>query len=185
MRAVTTGKLCNTVPALRTRLAHLLALCAVAACGGATWDGQVYRDREAAYRVGAIGPGWRVLDLEGHNDLSWGHEALAAVVQVNARCDPADDIPLPTLRNHLLFGFTDRQIHAEGRVTLDGREALVTHAAARLDGVERELLLTVLKKDGCVYDLALVAPPGRRFEEARAAYDRVVAGFTTRVRGSR
>jgi hypothetical protein len=64
-------------------------------------------------------------------------------------------------------------------VPLDGREALRSHVVAKLDGVPRELLLTVMKKDGCVYDFALVAPPGGGFGQAHQAYDGVLESFAT------
>ena len=94
-----------------------------------------------------------------------------------ASCDPDLDIPLSSLRNHLLIGFTERELRDERLVPLDSREALRTHLVAKLDGVPREMVLTVLKKDGCVYDFALVAPPGGEFERARGDYERLLAGF--------
>jgi len=162
------------------QLALLLLACLadLTACGGGgTYRGGEFSDDEAAYRVGAPGDGWRQVDVEGQNDLAWAHDELSAVIQVNASCDPALDIPLPALRNHLLIGFTDRHVEREERVEVATREALRTHLRARLDGVPRELVLTVLKKDGCVYDLALVAPPGERYDAARRGYDALVAGF--------
>ena len=148
------------------------------ACGGgATLQGDTYTDAEARYRIGRPGEGWQALDVEGQNDLAWSHADLAAVIQVNASCDPDLDIPLPVLTNHLLIGFTEREIRSEERVPLDAREALRTHVVAKLDGVPREMVLTVLKKNGCVYDFALVAPPGSRFERARQAYEAMIGGF--------
>ena len=89
-----------------------------------------------------------------------------------------EDVPLPALTKHLLFGFTERQVQSQERIPLDGREALVTHAMAKLDGVPRELVLVVLKKNGCVYDFALAAPH-ETFERARHDYEALVAGFRT------
>ena len=62
---------------------------------------------------------------------------------------------------------------------MDGREALRTVARAKLDGVPRELELVVLKKDGCVYDFALVAPPGRPFTDAQATFRAMLDSFRT------
>ncbi len=166
--------------ALRTLI--LLALFAVlpacgAARGGSFGDG-TYRDSEATYAVGELGSGWERISVDDQNDLAFRHEGHGAIVQVNASCDPALDIPLEALTNHLLIGFTEREdVEPQERVPMDEREALRTHLRAKLDGVPRELLLHVLKKDGCVYDFALVAPPGGGFDGARPAYEAMLRGF--------
>jgi hypothetical protein len=74
------------------------------------------------------------------------------------------------------MGFTDRQTVSQSRGTLDGREALRTQLAARLDGVPVELVLVVMKKDGCVYDFTYLSPVGRLAERV-AAFDRLLADF--------
>lgn len=158
----------------------LAALIVGGGCGGGgSYRAGRYTDAEAAYRIGDPGEGWRRVGVEDQNDLAWAHDALSAVVQVNASCDPDLDIPLVALTNHLLIGFTDRDLESQEIIAMDSREALRTHVRARLDGVPREILLHVLKKDGCVYDFALVAPPGERFGSARTGYESLVAGFAT------
>ena len=64
---------------------------------------------------------------------------------------------------------------------MDGREALRTHLLAKLDGVPREILLQILKKDDCVYDFGLITPTGGAFESALGDFDQLLAGFTTDV----
>ena len=80
----------------------------------------------------------------------------------------------------ILTAFSQREIVEQVLVPVDGREALRTHVVAKLDGVPRELLLHVVKKNGCVYDFALVAPPGERFAQSRASYETVLQSFETR-----
>ena len=160
------------------RLAVLLV--ATAACGGAHYQGDLYDDGEARYRLASPEQGWSAVDVERSVDLAWTHRELAAVMSANARCNPALDIPLVALTNHLLIGFTDRELLNQELVPMDGREAMRTHVTAKLDGVPRELLLTVLKKDGCVYDFHLAAPPGPRFGRAKPIYEQLVESFATR-----
>lgn len=156
----------------------VLLLVTVGACARTgTLDGEVYRGTETTYHIGPLGPAWTRVDVDGHNDLAFSHETHGAIVQVNSSCDPALDIPLEALTRHLFIGFTERELHSQRRVPMSAREALRTHATAKLDGVPRELLFHVLKKDGCVYDFALVAPPGDRFERARGDYERFLADF--------
>jgi hypothetical protein len=166
---------------MRHVVATALSLAALLGCaGGGQLQGQVFRDAEARYRVGALGGGWDRIDM-GDNDLAWHHDAIGAIVQVNATCDPFQDVPLTALTNHLLIGFTERRWRSSQVVPLDGREALRSHVVAKLDGVPRELLFYVLKKNECTYDFALIAPPGTSYERAEPDFERFVAGFTTEV----
>lgn len=160
-------------------LSLLCSLGLATACGGPTLRDGVYRDEEARYRIGELGPGWSTLSVADQNDLAWHNDALGAIVQVNAVCDPGRDVPLTALTNHLLIGFRERQVVTEAYVPMDGREALRTHVVATLDGVPRELLLYVMKKDDCVYDFALITPPGDSFLRAQPTFERFVGGFST------
>ncbi len=149
------------------------------ACSGSQYRAGVYEDGDARYSLQAPGSEWSRLELAGQNDLAWRNDSLAAIIQTNASCNPSQDIPLVALTNHLLIGFTEREVATQDLVSLDGREALRTHVRAKLDGVTRELLLVVLKKDGCVYDFALVAPPAS-FSGARSTYETMLGSFGTR-----
>ncbi len=168
------------VRALRYRTIMALGvLLAFPGCGASgSFQGGTYRDTEASYTLGEMGAGWERVSVGDDNDLAFRHPGHGAMVQVNASCDPALDIPLEALTNHLLIGFTEREdVDPQERVPMDDREALRTHVLAKLDGVPRELLLHVLKKDGCVYDFALVAPPGQGFDAAVPEYEAMLAGF--------
>lgn len=155
------------------------SLIALLGCGGARLRGNVYTDSEARYRVGPLSSAWSALEVEGQNDLAYHHDAIGALVQVNATCDPDSDVPLTALTNHLLIGFTERDVREQRVVPLDGREALRTHVLARLDGVERELLFVVLKKNDCVYDFSLIAAPGSAYARALPEFEAFLAGFST------
>lgn len=100
-------------------------------------------------------------------------------MHVDSKCDPSLDIPLIALRAHLMIGFTERDVLSEETIPMDGREALRTRFTANLDGVPREIVMQILKKDDCVYDFALITPPGPPFEEALGDFDAFVNGFHT------
>lgn len=152
----------------------------ITACGaGSTYTGGVYADAEVRFHLDEPGNGWHRVDVEDANDLAWFHDGLDSIIQVNASCNPRLDIPLAALTNHLMIGFTDREVVEEQIQPFDGREALRTHVRARLDGVVREMTLVVTKKDQCVYDFALVAPP-RSYAQASATFDPIVTSFATR-----
>ncbi len=144
-----------------------------------TLQSGVYRGDETSYRIGGVSSDWTPVTVDHQNDLAWHNEEKGALMHVDSTCDPAHDIPLTALRSHLLIGFTEREVVAEDVVTMDGREALRTHLHAKLDGVPRDILLQILKKDDCVYDFALVTPRGPNFEEAVGDFDEMLAGFST------
>ncbi len=156
-----------------------IALLLLSACGGSSYQSNVYRDGEARYALAGPRAPWAQVDVAGQNDLAWHNPQTGAVIQANASCDPALDIPLRALTAHLLIGFTERELVEEEVVPFSEREALRTHVRAKLDGVPRELLLTVLKKDNCVYDFALVAPPAA-YAAAEGDYDAMLESFDPR-----
>ncbi|HET9957489.1 MAG TPA: hypothetical protein VFQ61_23480 [Polyangiaceae bacterium] len=162
------------------KLASLVfALCVLSACARSSFDGQVYRDSEVAFRVGQLPPSFHAVKAEGTR-LAFRDDANDITVAVNGRCGlDGDDVPLPALTRHLFIHFTQREVISERRVELDGREALRTELSAELDGVPRRFVVYVLKKDGCVYDFMWIARP-----EATASvteFERFVLGFSTRI----
>lgn len=168
----------NGVPPLRSSLLlAILGFSLFAATGCAsrgTFRDGVYFGRETSYRVAPPGQPWSGVSFSG-NDLAWeGPEGQ--IVAVNGVCSEHGDPSLKVLTDHLLLGFEERVVRAREELTLAGRAALRTRAAARLDGVPVELELTVVKKDGCVYDLTYSSPP-QAFDSRVADYRRLVGSF--------
>jgi hypothetical protein len=161
----------------KTGVTFWLLLVSMSCGGGPTFAHGVFREGERTFRVGALPTGWDRVDVDGQNDLAWYHAKLQAAIQVNASCDPEMDIPLEALTNHLLIGFTERQISEERLVPMDQREALRMVLVAKLDGVPRKMALIVLKKDGCVYDFSLIAPADDHFSVAMPHFESLLAGF--------
>lgn len=122
---------------------------------------------------------WQSTEVDGADDLAWTHDETAAVIHVGGSCDPRLDLPLPALTNHLLIGFTEREVVGEERRPFQSREALDSHIIAKLDGVVRELRLVVLKKDDCVYDFALVSSRDA-FADANATFTSILDSFEVR-----
>lgn len=162
-------------------LVGLAVLCSCVSAGTLR-DGR-FEGPQVAYRLGAPGAGWERLALEQAN-VAWHNGALDASLLVNSHCEGVADSPLEGLTNDLLMGSTEREIVAQERKAWSGREGMETHARAKLDGVPRELMFFVLKKDGCVYDIVLDASPAH-FESARAGFDSVRAGFDVEPRRDR
>ena len=159
------------------RLAAIGLLLALAACPR-PFDPQtgVVRKGAAAFRVAAPGAGWRL--VPGGGDAAFLNDATLATMAASASCGERGDPPLRVLLNHLVIGFTQKKVLSEELVPLDGREALRATLAARLDGIPRRLLLYVMKKDGCVYDLQYGAPDAA-FDAGLPAFEAFVKGFGT------
>jgi hypothetical protein len=167
------------------RFGRHLALALIAACGGSAqhFDGQVYRGDKIAFRVPAVPPEWRRIDVSDAS-VAFRDDAHEASILLNARCGGRDDdTPLRSLTQHLIMGTTDRAFDLEETIPFDAREALHTVMRAKLDGVVMTYDIYVMKKDGCVYDFVYVASPDH-FAEGSPAFERFVAGVHTIPVGS-
>lgn len=153
-------------------LAWALGGCA----SGPRYEGQVYSGDGVAFRTGPAPAGWSRVKAAG-TQLAFRDEANRATVLVNGRCGrDADDVPLAALTGHLFLRFTERVTDEEKLIDFDGREALRTVMTAKLDGVPRRFEALVMKKDGCVYDLVLIAAPDD-FTAAQAGFAPFASGF--------
>jgi hypothetical protein len=138
----------------------------------------VFRKEGVTVRVGPVPSAWRRITVDGA-DLAFRDDAGSGSVLFDVRCGHRDDdAPLSVLTGHLIMGTTEREFDAEDTVPFNGREALHTLLRAKLDGVPMQYDIYVTKKDGCVYDLVYVAPPGR-FAAGAAAFEPFATGLRT------
>lgn len=155
-----------------------LVLGALASACGASFDGTVYRGAGFAFRVPPPPSAWRQIGADGAN-LAFRDEAAGSTIAINARCGRGeDDVPLPSLTQHLFLMFTERDLQSQEVVPFDGREAMHSVMLAKLDGVPKKFDVWVLKKDGCVYDMYLIAEPAR-FDAGVGEFRKFVSGLTT------
>lgn len=160
---------------MRPVLAILAALSA-SACSAA-FDGQTYRGDGFAFQVPTAPTEWRPIEVS-HAAVAYDDPGSEGIVMVNGRCDrDGEDVPLRSLTQHLFIRFTERETTSEEVVPFDGREAMRTEAAAKLDGVPRRFLVWVLKKDRCVYDLVYFSAPDK-FDGGAQRFDAWARGFT-------
>jgi hypothetical protein len=163
---------------MRSRAAVVgLMLAWSAGCGAhANLRDGVYHTAHAAFRLGALGPGWQRQSSDA--DVAFYEPELDAMIMANSECLAEHDAPLQVASNALLIGFTERQIVHEELVPLAGREALHRRLRVKLDGVPLTLDVFVLKKDGCIYDLVYLSPP-ETVTRGAADFVRFVDGFDT------
>jgi hypothetical protein len=145
-------------------------------CAGRRFDGRVYDDGTLRFRTGPVPATWHVIEADG-TLLAFRDDAAGATLAVNGRCGvDGDDVPLPSLTQHLFLQFTEREPVSQAEVSLDGRAALRTELTGKLDGVPKRFLVYVLKKDGCVYDFWRIGEPNA---SDTTAFESFVRGFTT------
>ena len=144
------------------------------------FSGGTFAKGDVRYFVGEIPPGWRSQSFK-NNDIAYVSEETTHIISVNATCEGYEDAPLEVLARHLVMGFTDRKLLQQERTMLDGREAQASHYLLRMDGVPVELMVAVMKKDNCVYDLWYISPPGR-FEEKLGTFEEILKRFHTEPR---
>lgn len=164
----------------------LLAVGLSACAGGPQFDGREYRDGDIAFRLGEPGPDLRRVDSTEAR-LAFQNDAAGATIAVHVRCGlDGDDVPLRALVQHLFLQFTEREELSSRSFRLDGRDALEVEQRAAIDGVSRHFIVTVLKKNACVYDFIHVDRGGDSapLEASRAAFRRMVAGFSLVKEGS-
>ncbi len=140
----------------------------------------VFAKSGVRYRVGEVPPSFKQVGLND-NDLAFVAKDSPHSMALNSTCEGYSDASLQVLTQHLLMGFTDRQLVSHEVRPMDGRESLRSHYIAKLDGVPIELLLVVLKKNGCVYDFTYLSPRGR-FEEKLSSFELLLDQFRTEGR---
>lgn len=127
------------------------------------------------YRVGPVPPGFHPVSF-ADNDLAFESAPPGQAIAVNATCQGHGDASLEVLTRHLFTGFSDIELLGQTRTPLDARDALKTHVRAKLDGVACELMLVVMKKNGCVFDLSLLSPPSE-FAAALPTFEELLHQF--------
>lgn len=137
---------------------------------------QKYHRGKVSYRVGPLPALWQRLQFRGADVVF--RSSTGGTIAISGQCPGNEDVPLDVLTNHLLFGIANHQEPSRSLFTLDSRQALRTHLRGELDGVPIELELVVLKKDGCTYDLQLIAGP-QHFASCLRDFEAFVQGFTT------
>jgi len=160
----------------RRFLALLAATAAVVACGhGAVIEEGVLHKGDVRIQVGPVPPTWRRVHVDGA-DLAFRDDERDGSALFDVRCGQRDDdVPLTALTEHLIMGTTEREFDSQDVLPFDRREAMHTVLRAKLDGVPMQYDIYVMKKDGCVYDLVYVAPPGR-FGDGAADFQRFARG---------
>ena len=167
-----------------SRLPRLWAVLALAlGLGACAKRGRSGAAAEAPhYATGAPGTGWTA-QAPGGADHAWSHPGLRATIYADANCaERFEDGELTDLLTHISFGIARGAPLRDEPLRLDNRAAHARAWAGALDGVAVHVGAAVTKKDHCVYDFVVIAPP-EGFDAAWGAFVRVLEGFSTRGGG--
>lgn len=175
----------------RSPIAVALSLVLLSGCGGWRIGSGLYvrhssppkrARKEATFAFGDPGTGWTPVRNLKDVQVAWIHRELGGLIELHAQCDDQGDSSLDQFTDHLRIDWDHWEVESQEQERLVGRAALHTVALAELDGIERRNEFWVVKKNGCLFDLRYSANP-THFDDGRAAFDDVVAGFRFPVRG--
>lgn len=137
--------------------------------------GRRFESPRVNYELGPLPSNWEFQEGE-KGDAAYYSKEHKALISVRSVCARYSEARLQNLARDLLWGFTDREILREKTIQFAEREALDLEADAKLDGVPVHIWVRVLKKNRCIFDFTLVAPP-EHFDEARPAFISLLEGF--------
>lgn len=159
-----------------------LVLCSVGAswlgCSSTHFDGRHYRRGPLEFTLGPAPKSWRNIEVSDAL-LAFRDDGRHATIAVHGRCGKdGDDVPLEALTQHLFIHFTERETLDQRLLSMDDREAMRSEITAKLDGVPKQFVVYVLKKDGCVYDFFYIGESSMAATGVEA-FDNYVATFRT------
>jgi len=157
----------------------MVPLLAMVVVGAGCSASRKSRRLEGRYDVTNPGSGWKSVS-PGGADNAWLNDNLGASIYTDSNCGVRyEDSELSQLAERLMLGLEDAEEVSVQEFMLDGRSALTRRVRGAIDGVSVELAATVLKKDDCIYDLVIIAPPSN-FDAAWAGFTAARDGFRTR-----
>ncbi|HPQ69615.1 MAG TPA: hypothetical protein PKW95_10845 [bacterium] len=129
----------------------------------------------ARFTTGALPGGWNRL-RGGGATVAFTRADNRQSIFINVIYAPNRKADVQSLRNHLLFDITSREISEQKTIEVDNREALWTVVEGRLDGARVKMAVVVLRMDAWIYDFCYVSVP-EYFDEALADFKRFVHNF--------
>ncbi|MBI2339130.1 MAG: hypothetical protein HYU99_02025 [Deltaproteobacteria bacterium] len=112
-----------------------------------------------SFRVGPLPETWRRKSFS-YRAVLFEQSASGRTISISTFCKGSfDDAPLKILTNQLFYNITAQRRRFQKILNLDGREALRTAVAGKVDGAEIVLDTVVLKMNECVFDFVYVSKP--------------------------
>lgn len=134
------------------------------------------RRLEGRYDVGDPGEGWKRVS-PGGADNAWYNASLGASIYTDSTCGPRYvDAEPADLATELEAGLRERATLKDEVVTIEGRAGVQRVHRGLVDGVPVQVATTVVNKDYCTYDFAMIGNPDA-FDAGWPAYQDLLSGF--------
>jgi len=89
-------------------------------------------------------------------DSGWKNTSHGTSISYKSVCN-GPDLPLESIQETMLIGIENMKILKSARIPYSQREALVSVAEGKVDGVPTKMQMLILKKNYCTYMLSYVA----------------------------
>ena len=141
-------------------------------------SGPLREDPKAAnFEFGEVGGDWKIQKSpEANADFVYENSKNGSFFAINSVCNRYPDSTLEALTRQLMVPIEKATVIEQNRITLDGRDALITRTQGFLDGVPVESLSAVIRKNECIFDFTLNARDRIPAEDSKI-FDRVIRGF--------
>jgi hypothetical protein len=143
-------------------LQRLFVLSTALACASqfaaCSLSGPLREDVKASgFRFEKIPNSWIPVKAEAASaDLLFREKVGDAMIATNSLCYRYETTSLERLAHQFESGLKDTVTLTEDEKSIDGRTALRVHMKGTYDGVLSEVLVVVLRKNNCIFDMSLV-----------------------------
>lgn len=120
--------------------------------------------------------GWSKIEAD-LADFAFKHTASKSILLVNSLCRKYDRTTLEQLTDNILAGLQQVEVLKQEERTLFGRASLRSEAQGKLDGVSTNMLIEVVKRDRCIYDIALITESKSIDSSLHAAFNKLLASI--------
>ena len=132
---------------------------------------------KSSYGVGLLPSEWVKIKIGKYKTAAFYNEAYKSTIETDAFCGQSyDDATLKVLTTHLYFDLQKQKIRWQKNFMLDERGALRSVTDGTVDGVPIVLDTVIIKKDSCLFDLALISDPGL-YSKAAVDFEAFFKGF--------
>jgi hypothetical protein len=125
-----------------------------------SFTGPVRTDRKASgYQLAQLHSGWQALKAEdvGNADVVFSNNKSRALLSISSVCDRYPDASLDALTRQLLVPFQNVEMISTETIQISNRSALKKEVRGFVDGVPVHSLVTVLRKNECIFDFTMHA----------------------------
>lgn len=119
---------------------------------------------------------WTVKTNWEEADYLYSNKTSSAFITVSSLCDRYEIASLESLSKSALSPLKDREILKSETRIIDEREALTKKLMGKLDGVEVEVVFTVLRKGDCIFDFYLTSYHQAKEDDVKD-YERLLKSF--------